>query len=75
MKIYAIVDKSGKVIGTLNPGPVKLKDGTEASVGIKAREGQAVHELEVEDDVMKLRVEQVHAEVEKLIRSKASKPV
>jgi hypothetical protein len=67
-----IVDSTGKVIGTAIPGSIKLDDGSEVIAGVAPLEGQSVYEIDVDNDLMKRPVTEIHDEVNKLVKSKKS---
>jgi hypothetical protein len=67
-KIYVITDVSGQVIGTAHIGPSQGKDGPVPLVPRPVKPGHRVHELDHTPELQKLKAEDLHRAVAKLIR-------
>jgi len=68
MKINVAV-KGDKIVGFMGAEPF-IANGIKVQVGLNAKPGQRIHELEVSDDIMKQPHDQVLKQIQSHLRSK-----
>ena len=70
MKLHVIVDKNDNVIGSSQAGNVKTSEGVEIKLGITPGPEQSLHEIEVDDNVLKGTTEEIHQKIQKILNSR-----
>jgi hypothetical protein len=70
MKLNVIVDKMGNIIGSSQVGTLKADDGTEFETGVLPGAEQSIHEIEVDDNIMKRSINEIQQEISKTLSSK-----
>ena len=69
MKLNVIVDKMGNIIGSSQVGTL-TDDGTEFETGVLPGAEQSIHEIEVDDNIMKRSINEIQQEISKTLSSK-----
>jgi len=70
MKLQAIVDSEGKVVGTVQVGKHELEQGGQIEVFAEPLEGQEIHDVEIdlEGQFAGIGVDELHQRVGELVR-------
>ena len=70
MKLYAITDSQGKVVGTVRMPEARTPSDPDQATGMKPRvtEGRVVHEIEADEEKLKARnISEFHQRVAALL--------
>ena len=68
-KLTVVTDRGGNVVGTVRSDPVQTSEG-ELQFAAPTSDTHAYQEIEVSDELLSSEVDQLHAVVAELIRSK-----
>jgi hypothetical protein len=71
MKLNIVVDKAGTVVGTFRQ--VQESRGVQIRAGVNPRFGHSIHQIDVDDNLLKQPSTRIHEEAQKLANAQLGK--